>query len=84
MPKVGMRPIRRKQLVAAAIATIHQHGFASATVARIARTAGVSSGIVHHYFADKDELLFATIWELLAELRRDTVDRQREARARAT
>ena len=80
MPKVGMRPIRRKQLVAAAIATIHQHGFASATVARIARTAGVSSGIVHHYFADKDELLFATIWELLAELRRDTVDRQREAR----
>ena len=80
MPKVGMRPIRRKQLVEAAIATIHQHGFASATVARIARTAGVSSGIVHHYFADKDELLFATIWELLAELRRDTVDRQREAR----
>ncbi len=79
MPKVGMKAIRRKQLVQAAIATIHQHGFARATVARIAHTAGVSSGIVHHYFADKDELLFATIWEMLAELRRDTVDRQKHA-----
>lgn len=79
MPKLGMGPIRRKQLVEAAIAAIHEYGFANATVARIARRAGVSSGIVHHYFADKDELLFATMRALLAELRRDTVARQRNA-----
>ena len=35
MPKLGMAPIRRKQLVEAAIAAIHEHGFANATVARI-------------------------------------------------
>jgi TetR/AcrR family transcriptional repressor of bet genes len=75
-----MGPIRRKQLVGAAISAIHQYGFANATVARIAKRAGVSSGIVHHYFADKDELLFATMRSLLAELRRDTVARQRSAR----
>lgn len=79
MPKLGMAPIRRKQLVDAAIDVIHELGFANATVARIARRAGVSSGIVHHYFADKDELLFATMRALLAELRRDTVERQRKA-----
>jgi TetR/AcrR family transcriptional repressor of bet genes len=79
MPKLGMGPIRRKQLIEAAIAAIHEHGFANATVARIARRAGVSSGIVHHYFADKDELLFATMRALLTELRHDTVARQRAA-----
>ena len=81
MPKLGMAPIRRKQLVDAAIDVIHELGFANATVARIARRAGVSSGIVHHYFADKDELLFATMRTLLADLRRDTVERQRKARS---
>ena len=67
MPKLGMAPIRRKQLVSAAISVIHEDGFARATVARIARRAGVSSGIVHHYFADKDDLLLSTMRSLLAD-----------------
>ena len=75
MPKLGMAPIRRKQLVEAAIAAIHEHGFANATVARIAAQAGISAGMVHHYFKDKDELLFATMRHLLAELRADAVER---------
>ena len=75
MPKLGMAPIRRKQLVEAAIAAIHAHGFANATVARIAAQAGISAGMVHHYFKDKDELLFATMRHLLAELRADAVSR---------
>lgn len=75
MPKLGMAPIRRKQLVEAAIAAIHEHGFANATVARIARRAGISAGMVHHYFEDKDELLVATMRHLLAELRADAVAR---------
>ncbi len=75
MPKLGMAPIRRKQLVEAAIAVIHEQGFANATVARIARWAGISSGMVHHYFRDKDDLLFATVRHLLSELRADAVGR---------
>ena len=80
MPKVGMAPIRRKQLVEAAIAVIHEKGFADATVARIARRAGISAGLVHHYFEDKDDLLFTTMRHLLAELRADAVARLAEAR----
>jgi TetR/AcrR family transcriptional repressor of bet genes len=79
MPKLGMAPIRRKQLVEAAIAVIHEDGFANATVARIARRAGVSSGMVHHYFTDKDDLLFATMRHLLSELRADAVARLGQA-----
>lgn len=75
MPKLGMAPIRRRQLVDAAIAVIHESGFARATVARIARQAGISSGMVHHYFRDKDELLFETMRYLLSELRADAVAR---------
>jgi TetR/AcrR family transcriptional regulator, transcriptional repressor of bet genes len=75
MPKLGMGPIRRKQLVEAAIAVIHEQGFANATVARIARKAGISSGMVHHYFESKEDLLFATMRHLLAELRADAVAR---------
>ena len=75
MPKLGMAPIRRRQLVEAAIAVIHEEGFGQATVARIARRAGVSSGMVHHYFEDKDDLLFTTMRHLLAELRADAAAR---------
>jgi TetR/AcrR family transcriptional repressor of bet genes len=80
MPKLGMAPIRRKQLVEAAIVVIHELGFANATVARIARRAGISAGLVHHYFRDKDDLLFATMRHLLAELRADAVARLSGAR----
>jgi TetR/AcrR family transcriptional repressor of bet genes len=79
MPKLGMAPIRRKQLVEAAIAVIHEHGFAHATVARIAAQAGISAGMVHHYFHDKDDLLFTTMRHLLAELRADAVARLSQA-----
>jgi TetR/AcrR family transcriptional repressor of bet genes len=75
-----MGPIRRRQLVEAAIAVIHEQGFAQATVARIAKQAGLAAGLVHHYFEDKDDLLFATMRHLLAELRADAVARLARAR----
>ena len=52
MPKVGMEPIRRRQLIAATIEAIHQAGFGQTTVAEVSRRAGLSSGIVAHYFQD--------------------------------
>ena len=42
MPKLGMGPIRRRQLIDAAIASIHEYGLADTTVARIARKAGAA------------------------------------------
>ncbi len=73
MPKVGMGPVRRRELVEATIWSIHEFGLADTTVTRIARKAGVSPGIVHHYFADKDDLLFETMRVMLENLRAGAV-----------
>ncbi len=79
MPKLGMKPVRRAQLIAAAISSIHEYGLADATLARIARKAGVSTGIIHHYFDDKNDLIFETMRSLLEELRLEVVQRLRRA-----
>ncbi|WP_031217533.1 MULTISPECIES: transcriptional regulator BetI [unclassified Halomonas] len=68
MPKVGMEPIRRQQLIQATMAAIDEVGLADATVARIARHAGVSAGIISHYFGGKDGLLEATMRRILSDL----------------
>lgn len=75
MPKVGMQPIRRRQLIDATMVAIHKHGFADATMQRIAREAGLSAPIIHHYFRSKDDLLAATMRLVLTELRQDVVRR---------
>ena len=63
-----MEEIRRRQLIEATIASIHDVGFSESSVSRIAAKAGVSAGIVHHYFEDKGELLEATLRQLGANL----------------
>jgi transcriptional repressor BetI len=80
MPKLGMQPIRRRQLIDATIASIRENGFAETTVSQISRRAGVSTGIVHHYFENKEDLLEATLRALAAELWRGIVQRLAAAR----
>ncbi|WP_339857727.1 choline-responsive transcriptional repressor BetI [Thalassospira alkalitolerans] len=75
MPKVGMQPVRRRQLIDATIETIHRHGFADTTISRIAGAAGMSSGIISHYFGGKNALLEATMRFLMQELRSDFLAR---------
>lgn len=79
MPKVGMHPIRREQLIRATITTIDQLGLADATIARIARTAGLSTGIISHYFGGKSGLLEATMRQLLRQLGEAVARCRREA-----
>lgn len=77
MPKLGMQEIRREQLIDATIGTIERYGFAETTIARISQAAGLSSGIISHYFGGKNALLEATMRSLLRELRNATVSRLR-------
>lgn len=81
LPKLGMEPIRRRQLIDATIAAIDENGFADATVSRISARAGVSTGVVHHYFRNKDDLLEATLRDLANTLRREVVERLARARS---
>jgi len=50
---------RREQLVAAAMLVASRDGIEAATVRAIAAQAGVSLGVVHYCFEDKNELLLA-------------------------
>lgn len=65
MPKLGMEPVRRAALIDAAIAEIGEAGSLDVTVGRIARRAGVSSGLAHHYFGGKDDILLAAMRHVL-------------------
>lgn len=46
-----------------------------ATVAQIARRAGVSTGIISHYFKDKNGLLEATMRDITGQLRQAVLGR---------
>jgi betaine-aldehyde dehydrogenase len=51
---------RRAQLIEVTIDSLAEVGFVGSTLAQIASRAGVSPGLVAHYFDDKDGLLEAT------------------------
>lgn len=68
MPRIGVEPLRRKALISAAIEAIHDRGMGQVTMGEIARRAGVSAALAHHYFGGKDQLLLATMRHLLSEL----------------
>lgn len=68
MPKLGMQPIRRKQLITATLEAVDQVGMSDASISMIARLAGVSNGIIAHYFQDKNGLLEATMRHLMKAL----------------
>lgn len=68
MPKVGMQPIRRSQLIEATLKAVDEVGLGDASIAYIARLAGVSNGIISHYFRDKNGLIEATMRHLMQAL----------------
>jgi AcrR family transcriptional regulator len=57
MPKIVDHEARREELVEATWRVIARAGMVGATMREIAREAGVSTGILAHYFADKEALL---------------------------
>ncbi|WP_106744845.1 choline-binding transcriptional repressor BetI [Yoonia maritima] len=61
MPKLGMEPIRRAALVKATIDEIGAAGTLDITVSRIAKRAGMSSALAHHYFGGKDQIFLAAM-----------------------
>lgn len=65
MPKLGMEPIRRTALVEATIREIGAQGTLDVTVAQIARRAGMSSALAHHYFGSKEQMFVAAMRHVL-------------------
>lgn len=70
---------RRAALVAAVIHEIGTAGTLDVTVARIARRAGMSPALAHHYFGSKDQMLLAAMRHLLRDFVADARARRAEA-----
>jgi TetR/AcrR family transcriptional regulator, fatty acid metabolism regulator protein len=58
---------RRNQIVAAAIDTVAEVGYARASLARIAARAGISRGLISYHFAGKDDLITQVVHDVVAK-----------------
>ena len=54
---------KRDRIMNAAIASFAQHGYHQATIADVAREAGVAAGTIYLYFENKDDLLVSIFEE---------------------
>ncbi len=61
MPKVGMEPIRRKQVINATLECISESGFDGLTLESVGKKAGVSKGVVSYYLKGKDDLILQSL-----------------------
>lgn len=67
-------------ILSAAARVLYQRGFSGATIARVAEEAGVSRGLLHYYFRNKEDMLakvlrdnMATTGKLLGDILNDSV-----------
>ncbi|GAA3564416.1 transcriptional regulator BetI [Marinobacter xestospongiae] len=75
MPIVGVRDTRRQQLIDATMASIAELGMQNTTIVSISKRAGMSSGIISHYFGGKQGLIEAALRYLLDQLGREFRER---------
>ena len=74
MPKRGMGPKRREQICRAAATVIARDGFAGTTMRNVADEAGVSTGMLNHYFENRLDMLTQTL-VFVSERTQDRVGR---------
>jgi AcrR family transcriptional regulator len=60
---------RRSQLIRAAYKVVGQKGYYDFTIRDIAREAGLSTGLVHYYFKNREDLLINLLKEMNANLK---------------
>lgn len=78
MPKIVDHAKRRDEIAQVACQVVANHGFEKATVARIARAAGYTTGMVAHYYESKQQIILAALRLMLLRIE------QRLTRARDT
>ncbi|WP_127583729.1 TetR/AcrR family transcriptional regulator [Paenibacillus koleovorans] len=58
---------RRAQIIGAAITTLDEIGYVGASLAQIAKRAGISTALISYHFRDKTDLMDHTLMSLLGE-----------------
>ncbi|SDS10611.1 transcriptional regulator, TetR family [Paenibacillaceae bacterium GAS479] len=62
---LAIRDERREQILEAALGVFARHGPALTKMSMIAQAAGISHGLLYHYFKSKDELFIALVSEAM-------------------
>lgn len=65
VPRVVDHELRRRQIAATFQRHVAAHGLEATTFARVAAEAGISVGLIQHYFVGRDELLVYVFSDLL-------------------
>jgi len=68
MPKVVDHERRRDEIALVACRVVAEYGFDQATIVRIARQAGYTTGMVAHYFDTKQEIIIAALRLILRRI----------------
>ena len=68
MPKIVDHEQRREQIALAACQVVAQHGFEQATVVRIARASGYTTGMLAHYYESKQDIILAALRLMLLRI----------------
>lgn len=72
---------RRVQILEAFRDVLGEHGYDGATIARIARAAGLTPGLLHYHFGSKQAILVALVEDLVGRARA-RIDARLEAASR--
>jgi len=78
MPKIVDHAQRREEIALVACKVVATHGFEQATVARIARAAGYTTGMVAHYYDSKQAIILAALRLILLRIEQ-RLTRERES-----
>ncbi len=70
MSKADVAAERKDQIVRATVECITKHGYHNFSMQDVARTAGVSKGIIHYYFLNKDELMMSVLDKVAGDIER--------------
>lgn len=70
MSKADVAAERKDQIVRATVDCITKYGYHNFSMQDVARTAGVSKGIIHYYFLNKDELMMSVLDKVAGDIER--------------
>ncbi len=79
MPKIVDHAKRRDEIAHVACQVVASRGFEQATVARIARAAGYTTGMVAHYYDSKQDIILAALRLILLRIE-ERLTRERASR----
>jgi TetR/AcrR family transcriptional regulator, transcriptional repressor of bet genes len=68
MPKIVDHQQRRDEIALIACRVVARYGFEQATIVRIARAAGCTTGMIAHYFATKQDIIVAALRLILRRI----------------